>query len=348
MTYPGWSPDKPTIHVSSARDRIDAQVGQIEYSIYISSLTRGFLPFLNHFGSLYHGYMNPEHYKITWFTQWKIVMQVLNTLTPGVAIDWNNYDYKSVAFYLMMLRIAIKQEWDWPALVYRQPSGKWHHENGLSRLVTSGFCQQDPWNRYRVIFQELPNFLPDDVLFNYQKISSDEDLHQILNLTFDRNTVVPPVVKIGSIVEEVDSCTRVRLRYINDGEFKDMVNAEAQNLLLDFLEWRKIYGPRPKLYVYTDDPKLILDKSNSWEIIHVGSVPSHKIFESSLYHYTQDPVHSKDHVLYHQSTRKIDVGDFLTWVGPKYSSYIGPDWSFALFRPAEQYKSLLIDVSYLH
>jgi hypothetical protein len=51
MNYPGWSPKTPTIHVSSARDRIDGQVGQLEYSIFIESLSQGLMPFLNHYGS---------------------------------------------------------------------------------------------------------------------------------------------------------------------------------------------------------------------------------------------------------------------------------------------------------
>jgi hypothetical protein len=349
VNYPGWSPNTPTVHISSGRDRIDAQVGQIEYSIFIESLSQGLMPFLNQFGGLYYGYMNPQYYKNKWQVQWNLVMKILNSIDSDTALDWKNYDHKSVAFYLMMLRIAIAQEWKWPALMYRNPSEPTlRHENGLSRFITTGLCRPEPWNHYRVLFQELPNLTPDDLLSSYTKIDSDEDLHQIFNLEFDRNIVATPMIKLGLIIEQVEKYTRARLRFINYGKFEDELNATAESLLLDFVEWRKLYGQRPKLYVYTNNLNLITDKSSSWEVIYVDKPPGPKIFENFIYNYVNNPVHGHDHVLYHCTSRRIDVADFLPWVGTEHSSYIGPDWSFALVRPAKKYKSILVDVSYIH
>jgi hypothetical protein len=349
MNYPGWSPKKPTVHVSSARDRIDAQVGQIEYSIFIESLSRGLMPFLNHYGSVYYGYMNPQYYKEKWQMQWHIVMKILKKIDSQTTLDWANYDHKSVAFYFMMLRIAMNQEWKWPALMYRNPINPViRHENGLSRFITTGLCRHDPWNHYRILFQELPNFMPDDLLSSYIKIESDEDLHQIFNLEFNRNIVATPMIKMGLTVEQVEKCTRARLQYVNHGEFEDDLTVTAQNLLLDFVSWRRLYGQCPKLYVYTNTPNLITDKSSSWNVIYVDKSPGPKVFENFLYNYTHNPIHENNHVLYHHTSRKIDVGDFLPWVDTVHSSYIGPDWSFALVRASNEYKSTLIDVSYIH
>jgi hypothetical protein len=245
----------------------------------------------------------------------------------------------------------VSQKWEWPALMYRNPyEPSIHHENGLSRFITTGLCRPEPWNHYRVLFQDLPDSAPDDVLINYIKIKSDEDLHQIFNLEFDRNVVATPLVNIGLIVEQVKKSTRARLQYVNDGNFKDTLNDTAKNLLLDFLEWRKIYGHRPKLYIYTNTPNLITDKSSSWEIVHAGKFTGEKVMETMLYHYVQssDPAHGKNHVLYHCTNRKIDVGDFLPWMGTTHSSYLGPDWSFALLRPDTYYRSIQIDLSYIH
>jgi hypothetical protein len=186
-------------------------------------------------------------------------------------------------------------------------------------------------------------------LINYTSINTDEDLHQLLNLKFDRNAVVSPAVKFNFIVEEVEKHPRVRLRSINDNPGNELTDT-AKKLMFDFVEWRKIYGVRPKLYVYTHNPKLITDQSSSWEIAYVGRPIGEKVSETMLYHYVQShtPAHGKNHVLYHCTQRKIDVGDFLPWMGTTHSSYIGPDWSFALVRPDTYYKSIQLDLSYIH
>jgi hypothetical protein len=350
MNFPGWSPNKPTVHISSARDRIDAQVGQIEYSIFVESLSYGLMPFLNHFGKLYHGYLNPIEFKKRWKIEWLILMRALNEIGPQTIIDWEIYNYKSVAFYFMMLRIAVSQPWNWPAFLYRSPNNPiGGYETGKSRLITTGLCRPDPWNHYRVLFQELPNYTPDDVLINYTSIDTDEDLHQLFNLKFDRNTVVGPAINFNFIMEEVEKHPRVRLRSINDNPDNELTDT-AKKLMFDFVEWRKIYGFRPKLYVYTNNPELITDQSSSWEIVYVDNPHGEKVVETMLYHYVQssNPLHEKNHVLYHYTQRRIDVGDFLPWMGTTYSSYIGPDWSFALLRPDTYYKSIQMDLSYIH
>ena len=350
MSLPAWSPNKPTVYLSGARDRIDAQVGQIEYSIFIESLSYGLMPFLNHFGKLYHGYLTPAEFKKKWKTEWNIVMQILNQIGPETTIDWKLYDHKSVAFYFMMLRIAVSQPWNWPAFLYRNPSDPTiGYENGRSRLITTGLCRPDPWNHYRVLFQELHDYTPDDVLTNYITIDTDKDLHQLFNLEFDKNIITGPAINFNFIIEEIENRPRARLRSINDNLGSEL-NDTAKKLMFDFVEWRKIYGYKPKLYVYTNNPTLITDQSHSWEIVHAGKFTGEKVMETMLYHYVQssDPAHGKNHVLYHCTNRKIDVGDFLPWMGTTYSSYLGPDWSFALLRPDTYYRSIQIDLSYIH
>jgi hypothetical protein len=350
MSFPGWSSNKPTIHLSGARDRIDAQVGQIKYSVLIESLSRGLMPFLNHFGKLYHGYLNPTAFKKDWTAQWNTFMNILNQIGPTTTIDWEFYDHKSAAFYFMMMRTAVSQSWKWPAFLYRNTSNPIiGYETGRSRLITTGLCRPDPWNHYPVLFQELPNYTPDDVLINYNSIDTDEDLHQLFNLKFDRNTVAVPEVNFNFIMEEVDKHPRIRLRAINDNPDSALTDT-AKKLMFDFVEWRKIYGFRPKLYVYTNNPELITDRSSSWEIVHAGNSTGEKVRENRLYHYVQssDFAHGKNHVFYHCTNRKIDVGDFLPWMGTTYSSYLGPDWSFALLRPDAYYRSIQIDLSYIH
>ena len=350
MNFPGWSPKKPTVHISSARDRIDAQVGQIEYSIFIESLSYGLMPFLNHFGKLYQGYLNPTEFKKAWKTEWNMMMKSLSQIGPNTIIDWKLYDHKSVAFYFMMLRIAVSQSWNWPALLYRNPNNSSvEYENGRSRLITTGLCRPDPWNHYRVLFQDLPDYSPDDVLIDYTSIDTDSDLHQFFNLTFDRNIITGPAVNLNLIVEQVNNRPRARLRSINDSPDSELTDT-AKKLMFDFVEWRKIYGFKPKLYVYANRPELITDRSSSWEVVYVGKPDGEKVIENKLYHYIQssDPLHEKNHVLYHYTQRRIDVGDFLPWLGTTYSSYIGPDWSFALLRPDTHYKSIQIDLSYIH
>jgi hypothetical protein len=249
-----------------------------------------------------------------------------------------------------MLRIAVSQPWNWPAFLYRNPDNSTiGYENGRSRLITTGLCRPDPWNHYRVLFQELHDYTPDDVLTNYININTDKDLHQLFNLEFDKNIITGPVLNLNFIIEEVKNRPRVRLRSINDNPGSEL-NDTAKKLMFDFVEWRKMYGYRPKLYVYTNNPKLITDQSYSWEIVHAGKFTGEKVMETMLYNYVQspNPAHGKNHVLYHCTSRKIDVGDFLPWMGTTHSSYLGPDWSFALLRPDTYYKSIQIDLSYIH
>jgi hypothetical protein len=350
MSLPEWSPDKPTVYISGARDRIDAQVGQIEYSILIESLSYGLMPFLNHFGKLYHGYLSPIEFKKRWKMEWNSLMRTLNEIGSQTIIDWKIYEHKSVAFYLMMLRVAVSQPWNWPAFLYRNPSDPTiGYENGRSRLIATGLCRRDPWNHYRVLFQELSGYTPDDVLTDYTTIDTDKDLHQLFNLEFNKNIITGPALNLNLIIEEVENRPRARLRSVNGNSGSELTDT-AKKLMFDFVEWRKIYGFRPKLYVYTNNPELITDQSHSWEIVHAGKPDGEKVKETMLYHYVQSskPAHGKNHVLYHYNQRKIDVGDFLPWLGTTHSGYIGPDWSFALLRPDTHYKTIQIDLSYIH
>lgn len=346
----GWSIEHPTVFVEGERDRITARSGKIEYDIEFTNLKSGLTQFISQFGNLYYGKFSPAHFtNIFNYNRREFLKHLTNALN---LTDWNEHALFSSAFYMFMCRICQKESWVWPALCSRLADSSIKQTSGISRLVATGICKNNPWDHYNVLFLESKNNNIADTLTDFVSVDTDKKLHQILNLEFANDFFQVSQTKIGLTV---DCNNNLIFDYINNHTFHDIVTAETQQLWADLCSWHLQYGPKPKLKIYTNWPALVTNQFDFWDIEIAGdvngvkrniSLPAH--LENQIrWRHDFFPFESNQHVLFIVEPRPIDVTELLCWVNLKNTTFISSDWSFLLYRTDKQYSNTFVDLSYI-
>jgi hypothetical protein len=347
MIPSGWSIHTPTRFIDGDRDRIIAQSGKLKYQVEINNLKKGLVPFISQYGQLCYGQYTKKEFVDRYNTLKELT--ITNLLDAQTLTDWADYKLFSTAFYMHMCRIALQQQWIWPALVSRIDN-RLEHTSGNSRLFATGMCKRDPCNNYNVLLLESIERNPASVLQEYQTIVNDQQLHQILNVEYSEECYQPDLVNIGLTV--TDSGNLI-LSYINNNTFHESVTPETQELWKNFVAWQAKYGIRPTIKIYTDWPELITNTQNAWNVEIAGSS---KTMYQTIFHpghlenrvrslHDENAIDSGSHVMYIIKPRKIDLSELMCWTDLKHTTFIDNDWNFILYRQDQTYSSTFVSVS---
>ena len=240
----------------------------------------------------------------------------------------------------------MKESWRLPAILNETGSNlNWN--TGQGRFLATVMCLPEPHTKLKFLLLQSKNTPPDQFLHNPTLITTDQQLHEILNLSNNTGNIVEMEFQLEQ------NGSHLTLSSLYNGDQSHHYDAGAP-YLEQFKLWQQTYGQRPTLHIYTDWPELITDSENVWTIKHQGNskitkTPDFKLgyLELQLINQNENPTHGSDHVLYITEPRSIDVSDFLCWVDSTYSAYISCHGQFALFRPSDNYVGTLVDISYL-
>jgi hypothetical protein len=311
--------------------------GNILSTIEIPCIKHNLLTYINHYGSLYSGTLIPTEFQKTINSDKSYTLSVLKQINNSNEII---PDIQRVWFYLHMVRECIKHPWRWPAIA-NEIDGKLYFYTGLGRLLATGMCQPEPWTMVNVLLFCPNNISNTHKLFeNLQRIETDSQLHQTLNLEYsaDYNPYINPELHLKF---QHDDSNRLILKQMYDGNSNHHYDA-GKEYLNELIECNHVHRDRPTLKVYTDWPEKIFDSQQAWNIVHSGASLGNKIKENLLYNQFND-LDSNDHIFYVTTPRKIDVSELLSWVNLKSTSYISINWEFALITPGKEYRSFLFD-----
>jgi hypothetical protein len=330
---------KSNIPVLAPIDRIIHQHGKISTVLSMPTFEHSLVDYINSFGNLYYGTMNVDlFYKSIRQTKKEFLFDLKNISTITTT--------QPIAFKLHLCRVAINEPWRLPALI-NQSSDILNWSTGQGRFLATGMCLQNPHNQIKFLLLQDKGTDPKHFLQDPVPVITDQQLHEILNLSNTNQTTVEMQFEL------VQNGSHLILASLYNGDRS--YHYDVGTPYLDqFKSWQQQYGPRPTLHIYTNWPEMISDSVNAWTIKHQGPSPVVKTeyfklgnLERCLFEQFGKFTHGKDHVLYVTDPRNIDISDFLCWMDLTYSAYININGQFALLRPSDNYFTKLMDISYL-
>ena len=356
---PGWNRKGPTVHLDSTRDRINLQSSKIQLQLLIPSLAQGIIPFLKQFGNLYFGTLHPEVFSNTYERFKRELHSTLDNqdlLASGD--DWDELKsqdlhryqlIKTAGFCLEMMRVNQESDWQWPALI-KQANEIPSFLNSRSRLIATGTVKKDPWNHIKFLIWSLHGDEISKISQDAELLHHDRDLHRVLRLEYDDQEYHQPQQSYLG-VQLVNS--RVEFEFFNNA-YDDDYTENTKKFWQNHRDWKRRYGAKPVLKVYTDWPQLLRDQQQAWHWQVLGSCRS--MIEpvvnvnqlGSVEWWVRRAVASEqqhDHVLYVLQPRHIDISDLIFWTDLDHSTYLSGDGAFVLHRKDPRFKSTLIAVS---
>jgi hypothetical protein len=329
---------KDNIPVLKPVDKIICQHGKISTVLSLPSFSHSLVKYINSFGNLYYGTMNTDlFYKLLRVSKHEFLSNLKNIKSVTTT--------QPVAFKLHLCRVALQESWRLPALI-NQLGHNLSWNTGQGRFLATGMCLQNPHNQIKFLLLQDKNTDLGQFLHNPMLVTTDRQLHEILNLSNTGQDTVEMQVEL------MQNGAHLTLESLYNGDTSHHYDAGTR-YLEQFESWQHSYGFRPTLHIYTNWPELITDSVSAWTIQHQGPSPITKTehfkigyLERQLFEQIANPTHKTDHVLYVTDPRPIDVSDFLCWTDLIHSAYININGQFALFRPSDNYVTKLIDISY--
>jgi hypothetical protein len=347
---------RPTIRpAETISDRVILQVGGLGVNISFSELGDGIVQLIEQFGStLYYGYPKKEIFLNYFYSHKRYsLIQELKNFDPHTEISENNLN--NLGLYLYMARAAQSQKWKYPALLTRQPNGELHQATGGTRAFASGLTKPEPWKHFPILILEDINRDVGAILEDPVRVTSDQQLTEILGGVYDREIWDPTVRLVVDLKKSNAGHPYFVLKHVDDYSYVENNKYRGEEYLKKFQDWKLKNPNRPNIKIYTNYPENIKDLQAVWRWEIAGDTGN---FETLMgekvgwverlarrYH-TEDKQHGEDYVLWLIKDRIVELGDLLPWMDNQYTSYISSDWAFVLYRPDEIFKSTFIDVSY--
>jgi hypothetical protein len=227
-----------------AQSFYDFQSGQINFSVRtVIPAVNNILAYLNIYATLYHGYIDKQHYQQKFCEVRHSLAQGLIDLPIVTSQKWSQVNfpgagkYQTVAFIMYMCRLSRQTVWNFPVLLNYS---KW--VNGGSRVFATGMTKTDPWNH--VMGLDLVDIGKSSyVLSSPMEILSDKMLHHVLGLEFTKN-------KSSELVTELKN-NKLYLRVL-ENDFDKFNNNNQYGIWDQFATWRSQYPTKPKIKIYTN------------------------------------------------------------------------------------------------
>ena len=355
---PGWNRKGPTVHLDSTRDRINLRASKIHLQLEIPSLAKGIVDFLRPFGTLYHGHLRSEIFEKHYQLLRRELFGMLQTCpNQQYDHDWARLKkddlaafqrLKTSAFWLDMMRTSQNQPWRWPA-VGEGGSGQISLVNGRSRLLATGMTKRQPWKNMDFLIWITKNRSIDGIMDHPRSLECDRDLHDVLALQYDDQEYhQPEECHMG--IEWTQG--QIRLQFFNNAFDPDFTD-HAQKIWYNHVTWRKRYGSRPPLQVYTNWPQQIRDSAQFWQWQVIGA--SQDFIDNllpgkpgSIHWAMSNHVHGnveQDHAMWIVKDEPIDLSDLVCWMDLEHTAFVDSEFRFALYRRDLEYNSVTVDIT---
>lgn len=337
--------------IDKSLDCIKVQSGEMLFVLKFDRLQDGIISFIEQFGNLYYGSLNQQIF-LKMFVKQKnnLIWNLLNVKN----ILSNEDILESTRFNLYMCKSSVHQfQWGTPATV------SWHREqrywfSGQDRILASGLSKGENQHQLlKILCLEHPKNDINEFLESPIKIRDDRQLNGIFGLSSDSDN--SHLISLYTrLLRDINGHTLV-LELIGD-EAGYVPEAESKKSLDTYVNWREVYGPRPKLHVYTDWPELLTNTYYAWEVVHAGPSVFKKddlhsglgFLENKLrFRSDEEFVRIHPHTLFMIEPVRIDVAEFLFWMDLEHSTYVGNDLQYLLYRDSSEYRSTFIRTSSL-
>jgi len=331
------------IFQTESSDYITYRYSNILGTIKANNFEPGLVDYLSKFGSLYFGNLKSSLFKEKYF---KIrnsnISNLINVQTitdPG--------RLQNVRFNLHMLRRAQNESWKLPGLL-TETTRELHWGCGSSRTFASGMCHENAYQQVKFLILQQRLTDPETYLENPILISTDDQLHRVLNISTQKSEI--PLIQLQLNIIPEHTGARLVLSSISDWDPDDH-QLVGQSYFDDFVEWQQLNGKTPTINIYTDWPEKITNGFNAWNInfagpslLHKEKIHTYGTLELLLYNKNNNAV-TNEHNLFVLSPRSIELADLLFWVNNKYTAFVEKNLDFVLFKKQSTYLTTQINVS---
>jgi hypothetical protein len=324
-------------------DHITYRNSNILCTIRASELNQGLVKYLSRFGSLYFGNLRPQYFRDRYF---KVRSDHVNQLI-NIQKTTDSALLQSIRFNLHMIRQAQSEVWRLPGLL-TETDQDLHWGCGNSRVFASGMCHNNAHQQVKFLILQKNQTKPESYLENPTLISTDDELHTVLNISTQKSEI--PMIELHiNILNESDHA-RIVLSSINDQDL-DNHQLVGKEYLDNFIEWQQLNGSKPRLHIYTDWPEKITNNFNAWDINFAGPAmlykeKIHTYGSLELFLYNRNNTSTVDeHELFVLSPRPIEVAELLFWLNNKNTVFVESTLDFALLKKQSTYLATRINIS---
>lgn len=314
-------------------DTVSLQNSKIVSKIFSQHARDGITSYLNLFGDLYYGHLQPD-----------IFMARHNGLKKEFIARLVN-DGPDVAHNLCMIELTQRESWRWPAPLTELSTGLlW--SAGNSRTVATGLVHTDPWTRLPVLILLHRGTDPGKYLSTATRINTDEELHTALGVTYKvGGDYYHPELEIQATLADDSGRPAMLLKYVGNKEAELDYAQVGEVKLQEYKDWRNRYGVSPTIHVYTDTPECVVN--TVWNVVNAGPLPDreHLYLPGNLEEIVLGQKIKHDHAVYIAGTRTVNLDELLPWVNLEYTTYIDKNWDFILHRHDQAQKSKFISVT---
>lgn len=255
------------------------------------------------------------------------------TLSGLFAVDPRTQDHNTITSLgnkLDMCHRPTSESYRWPIMASMEPGLFWN--NGENRLLAAGLRWPRAHEKFEVLLLAPDLDSASQVLQDPQEIISDQDLACRLDLGESR-------ARVQMRLHFREGHPRLVLDSIGDTTPFRTQKFESADWVRRFCAWRDLYGTRPRLRVYCQDPDQARVESLYWDMAWAGPITQRA---NEYFNQQQDP---GCHTLVILGSRCLCVDDLLLWMDPDYSVWHDPDETFFLMRPHFAWAPGVITVS---
>jgi hypothetical protein len=314
-------------------DTISLQHSKIVSKIFSQHARDGLVSYLNLYGNLYYGHIQPEVFMARY--------RDLRDDFIARLVDGGD----DVAHNLCMIDIAQREAWHWPGLVTELNEGLFWRA-GNSRMIATGLIHNEPWTKLPVLILQCKTTAQDAYLYDAMPITTDEELHKVLGLEYRVDgDYYHPEVEIQAELIEDSVYPKLVLKYVGNKAAERDYPEIGEPKLTAFREWHQRYGVKPKLHVYADSIEQVV--SERWEVIHMGPMPDrHTMIHSGhLERVMLNHASPHEHTLYVPGKRRVFADDILTWMDIRHTAFVDKNWDFAIYRQDKEHKVKMISIT---
>jgi hypothetical protein len=324
-------------------DHITYRQSNILCTLRASELDQGLVKYLSKFGALYFGNLRPQFFKDRYF---KVSSDHINRLI-NIQTTTDSDLLQSIRFNLHMIRQAQSEFWKLPGLLTETDQGL-YWGCGNSRVFASGMCHNNAHQQVKFLILQKHQTNSNLYLENPTLISTDEELHKILNVTTQASET--PIIELHMNILNESEHARIVLSSINNQDFEDH-QLVGKEYLDDFVEWQQLNGSKPRLHIYTDWPEKITNNFDAWDINFAGPSMLYKekmhtygLLELFLYNRNNTST-INEHELFVLSPTAIEVAELLFWLNNKHTVFVESALNFALLKKQSTYLATRINIS---
>ena len=298
---------------------IEVKSGNLKLVTHMPEAVAGVVPYINQFTRLWIGSVQSDIFKIT-FNDLKA--QVLPCLA-NLAIIEDDFNLR-IGHKLELCHTALVTNWNSPATATIEKDDIFW-ESGQSRFLAGGLCWSNPWSKHQLLAFAPNKSIVEPWILDPVEITNDSELEGYLGPNTSNTITTRFDIVDKRISFRLSSVSRTQNKKENTERLADRVETLRQ--------WVKQYPRGTRLNVYTNNPELIVDSIEYWNI---------------NYMLEEQETNENTHKFYvYQCDQKLDLSELLFWMDTDYTEFSDSNNNYTLRSPGRNKKSKTISLSHL-